>query len=216
MGYLPFHPSVCNGPGPTQSTINIQAHPSLGLGFHSTWYQRASSLNLQSSRRRRHPWPAAALPLHGRPPLPLPPAGANPWPAALLSPVRSSSSARDPPRPVTRAGGVGDCRQPRLLELSRPALTVRPQRPRHSRRQLVVRLQEAAPPPALLPTSPARATTPTDARAPSRPAAPLDCCSPSPVARSSLAAPPPVPSLSLWRPAPAPLQLRRAVALPLP
>jgi hypothetical protein len=36
MGYLPFHPSVCNGPGPTQSTINIQAHPSIGLGFHST------------------------------------------------------------------------------------------------------------------------------------------------------------------------------------
>jgi hypothetical protein len=152
MGYLPFHPSVCNGPGPTQSTINIQAHPSIGLGFHSTWYQRASSLSLQSSRRH-HPWPAAALPLPGRPPLPLPPAGANPWPAALLPPVRSvaSSSAWDPPRPVTRAGGVGDRRQPRLLELSRSAPTVRPRRPRHSRRQLSVFRKQRRPLPCFRP-----------------------------------------------------------------
>jgi hypothetical protein len=152
MGYLPFHPSVCNGPGPTQSTINIQAHPSIGLGFHSTWYQRASSLSLQSSRRL-HPWPAAALPLPGRPPLPLPPAGANPWPAALLPPVRSvaSSSAWDPPRPVTRAGGVGDRRQPRLLELSRSAPTVRPRRPRHSRRQLSVFRKQRRPLPCFRP-----------------------------------------------------------------
>jgi hypothetical protein len=33
-----LYPCICNGPGPTQS-INIQAHPSVGLGFQLFQYE---------------------------------------------------------------------------------------------------------------------------------------------------------------------------------
>eukprot|EP00267_Zea_mays_P038093 XP_008676256.1 basic proline-rich protein-like [Zea mays] len=113
---------------------------------------------------------------------------AAPCPASDLAGARLYADCRPRPEPPGRAPAL-------LLPLAgRALLTGRPT-PR-SVSLFGGQHQEAAPPPALLPTSPARACTPTVARAPSRPAAPLHCCSPSPVARSSPAAPP-VLSLSL-------------------